>query len=153
MTERAKKAKELFQSGYNCAQAVTGAFADAFDLDANTLMRLAEGLGGGMGRMRLTCGAVSGMAMLAGLKYSRAEAGDLVSRTRVYAATREMAEEFKAKNGSVICAELLGANMPKDKNAAPQERTKEYYKKRPCADIVADCAEIAERELFGEEAH
>lgn len=150
MSERAERAGELFFQGYNCAQSVVGAFADYFDIDFKTAVRLADGLGGGMGRMRLTCGAVSAMALLAGLKLSSGEPKDLNNRAVVYAKVREMAEAFSEKNGSIICRELLGASMPKDNGARPEERTAEYYKKRPCPDCVRDCAEIAEKYLLGE---
>lgn len=150
MGKRAEKARELFLEGYNCSQSVVGAFADLFDMDMVTAMKFSEGLGGGMGRMRLTCGAVSAMSLIAGLKLSKGAPKDLKTRTEVYTAAREMAEEFKKKNGSIICSELLGAALPKDNGAAPEERTEQYYKKRPCPDCVADCAEIIERYLLNE---
>ncbi len=150
MGKRAEKAKELFYQGYNCSQSVIGAFADLFDIDMEMAMKLADGMGGGMGRMRLTCGAVSAMAIIAGLKLSSGKPGDLKNRTEVYAKVREMAEVFREKNGSVICGELLGAAMPKDNSPQPEERTAQYYKKRPCPECVKDCAEILEKYLFGE---
>lgn len=150
MGKRAEKARELFLNGYNCSQSVIGAFADLFDLDPVTAMKISEGLGGGMGRMRLTCGAVSAMSLIAGLKLSSGNAKDLKTRTEVYTAVREMSEEFKKKNGSIICSELLGGALPKDNGAAPEERTEKYYKKRPCPDCVADCAEIIEQYLLNE---
>lgn len=146
--ERAKKARELFCSGYNCSQAVVGAFADELGMDSKTAMRFAEGLGGGMGRMRLTCGAVAAMSLLAGLKLSNGEAKDTATRTKIYETVRNMTEEFKQKNGSIICAELLGTSKPSDNSSAPEARTEQYYKKRPCADCVLDCAEIVEKFLF-----
>lgn len=151
MGKRADRAKELFFEGYNCSQSVVGAFIDLFDMDEKTALRFSEGLGGGMGRMRLTCGAVSAMALLAGLKMSSGVGGDLKGRGELYAAIRQMADEFKAKNGSVICADLLGAAMPKDNSAQPEARTAEYYKRRPCADKIYDCALIVEKYLFGEQ--
>ncbi len=143
------KAEKLFKSGYNCAQAVLCAFAEDFGIDETTAAKLAEGLGGGMGRMRLTCGAVSAMAVCAGLMLSRGEAGDTETRQKVYALTRKMAAEFKEKKGSIICGELLGAALPKDSGPAPEKRTAEYYKKRPCAEYVRCCAEILSKEAAG----
>lgn len=149
MSERAEKARALFYEGYNCAQSVVGAFADLYDLDVNTAMRFSDGLGGGMGRMRLTCGAVSAMALIAGLELSSGRPKDLDNRAKVYAKVREMAEAFQKKNGSVICRELLGASMPKDNSSRPEERTSEYYKRRPCPGCIYDCAEIIDRYLIG----
>ncbi|MDE7300684.1 MAG: C-GCAxxG-C-C family protein, partial [Clostridia bacterium] len=134
--------------GYNCCQSVVGAFADLFGYDTKTAMKMVEGLGAGMGRMRLTCGAVAGMAVLASMKMSDGEAGDLKKRGDIYGVIRQMAEEFKAKNGSVICAELLGAAMPKDNSSMPEARTPEYYKKRPCPECIHDCGLIVEKYLL-----
>ncbi len=151
MGKRADRARELFFEGYNCSQSVVGAFIDLFDMDAKTAMKFCEGLGAGTGRMRLTCGAVSAMALLAGLKMSSGEGGDLKGRGELYAVIRLMAEEFKANNGSVICADLLGAALPKDNSAQPEERTPEYYKRRPCADKIYQCALLVEKYLFPEQ--
>ncbi len=150
MSERSEKAKALFFQGYNCTQSVVGAFADLLDMDMETAMRFSDGMGGGMGRMRLTCGAVSAMALLAGLKLSSGKPGDLENRTKVYAKVREMSEAFREKNGSIICRELLGAAMPKDNGARPEERTAQYYKKRPCSACISDCAAIVEAYLMSE---
>lgn len=150
MGERSEKARALFFNGYNCTQSVVGAFADLFDIDFKTAMKFSDGMGGGMGRMRLTCGAVSAMALIAGLKLSSGNPGDLKNRAKVYAKIREMTEEFRKKNGSIICRELLGAAMPKDDGPNPEERTEQYYKKRPCPDCIGDCAEIIERYLLNE---
>lgn len=147
MGVRADRAKEMFLQGYNCSQAVVGAFADLFGFDNVTAMKFAEGLGGGMGRMRLTCGAVSAMATLASMKMSSGEAGDLKLRGEIYAVIQKMAGEFKENNGSVICAELLGASLPKDNSATPEERTPDYYRRRPCADKIYQCALLVEKYL------
>lgn len=149
--DRYEKAKENFKKGYNCSQSVLMTYADVIDADIDTVLKLAEGFGGGMGRMRLTCGAVSGMCMLAGLMYSKAAPGDIDTRTKVYAVVRDMCAEFAKKHGSVICGELLGTSMPKDNSPRPEARTSDYYKRRPCLDCVGDCAAIAEKYLFGDE--
>lgn len=146
--DRVSRAKELFTSGYNCAQAVVGAYSDLFGMKPEEAMRAAEAFGGGMGRMRLTCGAVSGMFMLASLKYSKAEPKDTQTRTKIYETVRKMAEEFKQKNGTIVCGELLGISESAEKSARPDERTEQYYKKRPCIGCVEDCAEIAEKFLL-----
>lgn len=147
MGARADRARELFLNGYNCSQAVVGAFADVFGLDITAAIKLAEGLGGGLGRMRLTCGAVSAMGMLASAKHSTGEP-DLQKRGEIYAVIQQMADDFKRENGSVICAELLGAAKPKDNSASPEERTPDYYKRRPCTDKVYQCALLVENYLL-----
>lgn len=147
MGVRADRAKEMFLQGYNCSQAVVGAFADLFGFDNVTAMKFAEGLGGGMGRMRLTCGAVAAMATLASMKMSSGQPGDLKLRGEIYAVIQKMAGEFKDNNGSVICAELLGAALPKDNSSTPEDRTPDYYRRRPCADKIYQCALLVEKYL------
>ena len=142
--DRRERAEELFKSGYNCAQAVIGAFCDDLGLDFDTTMKLSEGFGGGIGRMRLTCGAVSGMVMVAGMMLSRGEKeGD--TRMEVYGKVQELAEKFKEMNGSIVCAELLGENT--NTNPKPDTRTDAYYKKRPCVELVKDAVKIVEEEF------
>ncbi|MGN1103921.1 MAG: C-GCAxxG-C-C family protein [Candidatus Coproplasma sp.] len=150
MGVRADRAREMFLQGYNCSQSVVGAFADLFGFDNVTAMKFAEGLGGGMGRMRLTCGAVAAMATLASMKMSSGEPGDLKLRGEIYAVIQKMAGEFKDNNGSVICAELLGAALPKDNGSTPEERTPDYYRRRPCADKIYQCALLVEKYLCEE---
>lgn len=151
MGKRAELARQLFLQGYNCTQSVVGAFIDLFGTDRTAAMKLCEGLGGGIGRMRLTCGAVSAMALVAGLKISHGEPGDLKTRGRLYAVIRAMAEEFRALNGSITCADLLGAAMPADNSAMPEERTADYYRRRPCPEKIYQCGLILEKHLFPEE--
>lgn len=150
MGARADKAKEMFLQGYNCCQAVVGAFADAFGYDPAEAMKYAEGFGGGMGRLRLTCGAVAAMAMLAGMKMSHGQPGDLKRRGEIYAVIQQMTEEFKSNNGSIICAELLGLALPKDNSPQPEERTPDYYARRPCPDKIHQCGLLVEKYLLGE---
>ncbi len=145
--DRVQKAVELFKSGCNCSQAVVCAYCDLFGMDEETAMRASDGFGGGMGRMRLTCGAVSGMAFTAGLALSKGIAGDIPTRTKVYDTVQKMSNEFAEKNGSVICGDLLGINLTGEKGAVPTKRTDEFYKKRPCVGCVEDCAEIIEKYL------
>ena len=137
---KTEKAKELFESGYNCSQAVLGVFCEEFGLDFNTAMKISSSFGGGMGRMREVCGAVSGMFMAAGLIYSSADA-DAENKTRQYKIVQELAEKFKEKNGSIICRELL-KGIEHSTSHIPSERNADYYKKRPCTQMVQDAAEI-----------
>ena len=156
--ERVAKAKRLFkEEGYNCCQAVVLAYNDVFGIDDDTAAALSSGFGGGMGRMREVCGSVSGMVMLAGLMAPAADPSIKVDRTRNYALIQDMAEEFRAMNGSIVCKELLGL-VPMGSGAAaatkespePSDRTPEYYKKRPCEELVGIAAHIVGQRILKE---
>ena len=138
----------LFEEGFNCAQAVAAAFCDEAGVSKETMVKMASGFGGGFGRLREVCGAVSGMFMLAGLKYGKGIPNDLETRTKVYDTVQKMAKEFETMNGSIVCGDLLGINKPKDTGAVPTERNSEFYKKRPCVGCVEDCAKIVEKYLL-----
>lgn len=135
MQSRAKKGEELFKGGCNCAQAVVCAYADRLGIDEKTLLRLASSFGGGMGRMREVCGAVSGMFMVAGLLYGYDDLTDRAAKAGHYKLIRDLAAKFKEINGSIVCRELLGLEKPEETHV-PEERTESYYKKRPCAEYV-----------------
>lgn len=146
---RSQKAKELFESGYNCSQAVLLAFADKFGMDFQTAQKISATFGGGMGRMREVCGAVSGMLMVLGLATNEYAPSDTAKKAEQYKAVQQLANEFRKKNGSIICRDLLGLSQSGEKISVPtpSERTDEYYKKRPCALLVQDAAEIIENYL------
>lgn len=127
------KAAELFLSGYNCAQAVVAAFCDRTGLTEAQAARLASAFGGGMGRMREVCGAVSGMMMVLSMVYGYDTPGDDGAKKLLYTRVQALAEEFRRENGSIICREIL-KNPPSDPNPTP--RTAEFYAKRPCAKMV-----------------
>ncbi|MBP3657414.1 MAG: C_GCAxxG_C_C family protein [Clostridia bacterium] len=139
-----EKARELFLSGYNCAQAVAGAFADEVGLPEETMMRLSSSFGGGMGGMRETCGAVTGMFMVAGLLFGYEKPGDDEQKKAHYARIRGLAESFKAQHDTVVCRELLAA-LPGKLQSDPSPRTAEYYKVRPCVRFVEDAAALLEK--------
>lgn len=140
MTRHAETAKALFESGYNCAQAVVCAFEDVTGLERDTALRLASSFGGGLGRMREVCGAVSGAAMVLGLVYGSADPADHAAKTVHYHRVQDFARRFRELNGSIVCRELLaGVGTP---GADPERRTAEYYKKRPCPALVAQAAQI-----------
>ena len=143
MTKR-ELASGHFKQGYNCAQSVVLAFKDELGLDERTLLTMASPFGGGMGRLREVCGAVSGAFIVLGLKFGYVSAEDYEGKKRLYGYVQEVGNRFKALNGSYICSELVGLPAGADK-PAPEKRTDEYYKKRPCADLVGDAAEILER--------
>ena len=137
---KAERARELFLEGCNCAQAVFLAFAEE-KLDRETALKIASGFGGGMAGMRDVCGAVSGMFMAYGLLCGPADPTDRAAKTNNYAALRQLAGEFEARNGSIICRELLG--LGRDVNyVPPSDRSTEYYKKRPCPKLCACAAGI-----------
>ena len=138
---RTERAKELFRSGYNCAQSVVLAYADLLDLEPTLAATLSAPFGGGMGRLREVCGAVSGMTMVAGLLYPNFDPADAQSKKDNYAAVQELAEKFRAENGAIVCRELLGLAQQKD-DPTPSPRTESYYKRRPCAEYVAIAARI-----------
>ena len=139
------RAVELFKEGYNCSQSVFVAFCHRFGLDEETAKKISAGLGGGLGRMREVCGAVSGAAMVIGSICAGVDVMDSESKQKNYELVREFADRFKGKNGSIICRELLGLDVKMEKSAEPEKRTAEYYKKRPCVELVADAAEILEQ--------
>lgn len=143
MSEKQEKAKELFKKGYNCSQAVIGVFCEEYGLDFDTAMKISCSFGGGMGRMREVCGAVSGMFMAAGLAYSSSDSS-AENKKQQYEKVQELANLFKEKNGSIICRELL-EGIEKSSSPVPSERNFEYYKKRPCIELVSDAVEIFEK--------
>jgi len=146
MTTKREKAIQLFCQGYNCSQAVFGAFCEDFGLDLETALKLSSSFGGGMGRLREVCGAVSAMFMIAGLAggYSNPDATD--EKSEHYKRIQSLAEEFKKKNKTIICRDLL-KNVKTLEGMLPEARTEEYYKVRPCARFVGDAAEIIEEYL------
>ena len=135
------KAAELFLSGYNCAQAVAVAFTDVTGLTEQQAAKMASAFGGGMGRMREVCGAVSGMLMVLSQLYGYDTPGDDVSKKQLYTQVQELAEKFREENGSIICREIL-KNPPSDPNPTP--RTAEFYAIRPCAKMVMTAARLME---------
>lgn len=150
MVSRIKQAVETFESGYTCAQSVFATYADLFGLNRETALKLASPMGAGVGRMREICGVVSAMALLAGLKEGNTDPENEEGKERIYLLTRQMADRFKEKNGTIICRELLGIEG-REESAKPSARTKEYYASRPCSRLVADASGIIEEVLLADE--
>lgn len=144
--ERVATARELFRSGYNCAQSVFLAYRDVAGFDEKIAATVSAPFGGGMSRLREVCGAVSGMAMTIGFIVPNDRPNDGPAKKNTYAAVQEAAEKFRAENGSIVCRELLGLTQRKD-DPTPSERTAEYYKKRPCVEYVACAARIVGEKL------
>ena len=147
---KGKEAKELFLQGYNCSQSVVGAYAGRLGMDFDVAMKTASSFGGGMGRLREVCGAVSGMFFVAGALYGYEDPKDPEAKKEHYERIQLLASRFKKEAGSIICRELLGLDG-KDTSPTPSERTEEYYKKRPCPDKVALAAKILEEYIKEEE--
>ena len=139
----AQKAEALFYEGYNCAQSVLLAFEDVTGFERETAAKLASSFGGGLGRMREVCGAVSGAAMVLGLAKGYSDPEDFDAKKAHYALIQEFAARFKEQNGSIICRELLSGSGASN-GFTPERRTDGYYQKRPCAELCRCAAEIVE---------
>ena len=139
MKNHAAYAAELFEQGYNCAQAVAAAFCDVTGMEEKAAAAMASSFGGGMGRMREVCGAVSGMLLVAGILYGYDTPGDDVSKKAHYERIQAMAAAFREEAGSIICREIL-KNPPSDPSPTPRSET--FYQMRPCTRMVYLAAEI-----------
>ena len=129
---RVDKAAELFLEGFNCSQSVFTAFCDRFRMDEETAKRVSAGLGGGVGRMREVCGALSGLFMLLGLKEGYSNPKDTEGKKELYSKVQELAQEFREEFGSIICKELLGINQnPLCKDPNPTPRTEKILAATP----------------------
>ncbi|MBQ3084980.1 MAG: C_GCAxxG_C_C family protein [Clostridia bacterium] len=135
-------AKSYFKEGYNCCQAVVLAYKDEMGLDERAALAISSSFGGGIGRLREVCGAVSGMCIVAGMLYGYTDPKAKAEKADHYKLIQQMAADFTARNGSIICRVLTG--IEKD-NHIPTERTAEFYKKRPCVELVGDAAAILEQ--------
>ena len=143
LEERVNRAVDNFMQGYGCCQSVVAAFADIYGLDDTMAKRIAAGFGGGVGRLRMMCGAVSGIVILVGLDCGQTEGSDRMGKSACYKVVQELLAKSKADNGSLICAELLGLKGPVPAGQyVASERTAEYYKERPCAAKVESAARI-----------
>lgn len=149
MSKHSDLAERLFREGYNCSQAVLLAFSDVTKLDNDTAAKLASSFGGGLGRMREVCGAVSGAAMVLGIAKGYSDSKDNNAKKEHYKLIQDFAARFKEKNGSIICRELL-SGVKTTEGKEPEARTQEYYKKRPCPLLVRDAAEILDEMLKGD---
>ena len=139
VAERTAKAEALFMSGLNCSQSVFCAYAEDYGMDAATAAKVSCGLGGGVGRMREVCGAVTGATLVLGLKYGEDKAA-------VYPHVQEFCRRYKEETGSIVCRELLAgpAHQPVETGGAPEARTEAYYRKRPCVELVKLAVTILE---------
>jgi C_GCAxxG_C_C family probable redox protein len=150
ISARTTQAVDYFKEGYNCAQSVAMAYTDVFQVDLEAIKKLSAPFGGGMGRLREVCGAVSGMFMMLGMQYPASDPNDKKAKTENYAAVQRTAAQFKDRLGSYICADLLQLRR-EPQEVTPSDRNAEYYAKRPCALCVAVAAEILGKEINKEE--
>lgn len=141
------KAVNNFKSGYNCAQSVFLAFAEDLGFDNETALKISSSFGGGMGRLREVCGAVTSMFAIAGLKKGYTEPNNDEIKAEHYARIQALAEEFKSKHNTIICRELLGLPEGADE-PTPSKRTEQYYQERPCEHFIRTAAEIIEKEIL-----
>jgi C_GCAxxG_C_C family probable redox protein len=145
ITKKGECALELFFEGYNCSQSVAGAFADEIGLPLETVLKLSQPFGGGMGRMREVCGTFSGAMFVVGQLWGDAEPKS-ENKARVYEIVQELAGQFKDEHGSIICREILGLIKGTETDPShPSERNAEFYKKRPCARVCSETASLLER--------
>ena len=146
MTDHGTIAEAYFKQGYNCAQSVLLAFGDLTGLEEETALRLSSSFGAGLGRMREVCGAVSGGAMALGLLKGNTDPDDREAKKAHYALIQDFAGRFRAVNGSIICRDLLKGTAATE-GGAPEARTQEYYRKRPCAALCRSAARIIDKML------
>lgn len=146
---RVSRGVDFFKQGYNCSQSVALAFADWYGIPEALMARVSASYGGGIGRMRLTCGSALGMFMLVGLELTDGRA-DAEVKAQNYAAVQQLASRFEAETGSLVCKELLGLNKQRADGTLPEisispipeARTDEYYRKRPCVRMVETAIRI-----------
>ena len=140
--KRIEMAVSLFKEGFNCSQSVVAAFADKYGFTREQALKMSASFGGGIGRMRETCGAACGLFLLAGLETGATEGADRNGKAANYALVQELAEEFKQRNGALRCADLLGLSKKEPVVSTPEARTDQYYAKRPCVKMVEEAARI-----------
>ena len=145
--KKSDKAIEYFKTGYNCSQSVFLTFAEDFGLDKETALKLSSSFGGGMGRLREVCGAVTAMFAIAGLKKGYTSPCDDEAKAKHYELIQSLAEKFKSEYNTIICRELLGLESGAD-SPIPSKRTEEYYQERPCELFIKTASEIIEQELL-----
>lgn len=142
LNQRVELAVDLFKQGYNCSQSVVAAFADMYGFSKEQALKMASSFGGGIGRMRLTCGAACGMFMIAGLETGCTDPKDRQGKGANYELVQRLAAEFKQQTGSLICGELLGLKKDTPVTSTPEARSEMYYAKRPCVKMIETAAKI-----------
>ena len=144
--DHAQEARRLFMEGYNCAQAVFCAFCDETGLTIEEAARISSSFGGGMGRLREVCGTVSGALMALGMLKGYADPKSPEAKAAHYRLVQEYARRFREKNGTIVCRDLL-KNVPVTPGGVPEQRTPEFYARRPCLRLAGEAAEILDAML------
>lgn len=142
LEERVELAVSLFKEGYNCSQSVVAAFADMYGFTREQALKMSASFGGGIGRMRQTCGAACGLFLIAGLETGCTEGKNREGKENNYKLVQKLADEFRKRNGALMCNQLLGLDKDAPTPATPEARTAEYYKKRPCVKMVEEATKI-----------
>ena len=150
MSTHRQKAQELFREGYNCAQSVFAAFCDVTGMEFEEALKLSSSFGGGMGKLREVCGALTGIFMVAGVRYGYTDPGDDQAKAEHYQRIQAFAQRFKEENTSILCRELLALGEGPD-SPIPQKRTEDYYKSRPCEHLVGFAACILDEYMQDQE--
>ncbi len=140
--DRIRRAEELFMQGFNCSQSVVAAYADMYGYSEEQALAISAGFGGGIGRMRLTCGAACGMFVLAGMHCGSTTAGDREGKSDCYRVVQELARKFTESQGTMVCSELLKLKKDAPLSFEASERTAEYYRSRPCVQQVITAARL-----------
>jgi C_GCAxxG_C_C family probable redox protein len=146
MKDYSQIAVENFENGYNCAQSVFLSYAQDFGIDKEMALKLSSSFGGGMGRLREVCGAVSAMFAIAGLQKGYTSNDDDEVKAKHYELIQKLAEEFKKEHNTIICRELLELNEQVS-SPIPSKRTEEYYQERPCARFIETACKLISKEL------
>lgn len=147
MEEKSKIAVQYFKDGYNCAQSVFLIYCEEFNIDRQTGLKMSSSFGGGMGRLREVCGAVSSMFAILGLKYGYSDNDNDEIKAKHYALIQEAAKKFKNKHNTIICRELLNLDN-KESSPIPSKRTQEYYQNRPCENFIKTACDIIDEYIY-----
>ena len=142
MGTKSEQAVSCFKEGFCCSQAVLSVYAEEFGLARYKASKISCGFGGGMGRMAKTCGAVTGAFMVIGLKYGNADAREKDKKEKTYGLVREFAHRFEERNGSIVCAGLLGCDISEPE--AFQTAKERGLFASVCPRLVRDAVEILE---------
>ena len=148
--DRGTVAKELFENGYNCSQAIVLAFKDLLDIKEEDLKAISSSFGGGISRLREVCGCISGMAIVFGYLYGNYDVNNTDAKANHYKLIQKLSLEFKEKFNTYNCAELL--NIKKEVSVpVPEKRSKEYYEARPCGKYIYYMAKLMQEYIENDE--
>ena len=148
--DQAQQAVSLFKQGFNCSQSILAAWAPKYGLPEESALKLAGGLGGGVGCMGKLCGALTGAVLVLGLRYGSADAKDKAGRYDLYRRTRDLMEQFKTQTGSMYCCDLLGFDMSTPEGQAASQQSGAFAE---CPQFVQVAAELLMKTLDSNETN